>query len=212
MADCLLEDGSLVTAHCPNTGSMRSCFSDGCTIWLSKSADPKRKLAYTWELTANGDGFIGVNTARPNLVVEHGIRENLIHELSGYETIKREVAYGTNSRIDLLLSRENQRCYVEVKNTTLLNDHHVEFPDAVTERGLKHVHELEQVVRDGHRAVMFFLVNRSDGLAFRPAAAVDPKYAAALSSAAKNGVEILVYRCHQTLSGSRVGERVHLLM
>lgn len=209
--DAILKStGETVTAHCPNTGSMKTCYVDDGTIFLSKTDQPNRKLKYTWEYSQIPDGLIGVNTARPNLIAEQGLRENSIKELAGYDTLKREVKYGANSRIDIFLSDSHQKkkpCYVEVKNTTLRIDNHVAFPDGVTERGQKHLNELSKIAQSGDaRAVMLFLVNRPDGEFFAPADKIDPTYAKLLTKARDNGVEILVYRAISTLNGSTIGK------
>lgn len=146
------------------------------------------------EMIHNGSCWIGINTHLANAIVAEAIHKGKIPELSGYADLKREVKYGENSRIDIYLSNESSKCYVEVKNVTLLDDAgYYAFPDAVTSRGLKHLRELQQMVREGHRAVMFYLVQRNDGNSFRPAADIDPAYAEELAMAARNGVEIIVY-------------------
>lgn len=211
LADVTLADGETVTAHCPNTGSMKTCGDCGDTVYLAHHDDPKRKLKYTWELTRTKGGYIGVNTSRPNQVVEAAVRSQAIPELSGYETLRREVKYGTSSRIDLLLEDEGHpTCYVEIKNTTLLAGDRVVFPDAVTTRGLKHLKELTKLVKTGHRAVMFYFVNRPEGGAFGPAADIDPNYAKALEEAMEAGVEVLAYRSRPTLTGMGIGEPVEI--
>lgn len=210
-ADVELANGDVVTAHCPNTGSMKTCGQPGDTVFVLHSPSPTRKLAYTWELTKTPKGFVGVNTARPNHVVAKGIENGKIAELVGYPTMKQEVRYGVNSRIDILLScPEKGQCYVEVKNTTLLEDDVVLFPDAVSSRGLKHLQELSQMVKDGHRAVMFYLVNRAEGSQFTPATSIDPAYSKGLSEALKAGVEILAYRANHTLQGISIGDSLPL--
>lgn len=210
LADVKLADGELVTAHCPNTGSMKTCLEIGGSVFLSHHNDPKRKLAYTWELTKTSGGYIGVNTMVPNQVTAWAIERQLIPELIGYSSLKKEVKYGKNSRIDILLDdhKSKPRCYVEVKNTTLLYQDHVAFPDAVTERGLKHLLELESMVREGARAVMFYFVNRPEGIGFRPADHIDSGYGEGLRSAAKAGVEILAYRVKSTLVGMQMDQKM----
>lgn len=213
-ADVILEDGTKATAHCPNTGSMATCMSPGATVWLTFSDDPKRKLKWTWELTETSEGYIGINTAMPNRVVEHSVQAGLIPELAGYATMQREVKYGSeNSRIDLLLSdTAKPQCYVEVKNTTLIHDNHVRFPDAVTERGQKHLRELAAMAKKGHRAVIFFFVNRSEGEAFSPADHIDPVYGKLLREAKQQGVEILAYRAKHTLTGITTGSALDVIL
>jgi sugar fermentation stimulation protein A len=208
-ADVELDDGSIVTAHCPNTGSMKTCATPGDTVFLQKNDNPKRKLKYTWELTKTKGGYIGINTARPNHVVFEGVKSGLGPELEGYSTHLQEKKYGKNSRIDILLENDgDDQCFVEVKNTTFLAGDRLEFPDAVTSRGLKHIHELVDVVRSGKRGVMFFLCNRPEGEYFAPAADIDPDYASALKQAAKEGVEILAYRAKHTLKGIKLSDRL----
>lgn len=206
LADVTLEGGEKITAYCANTGSMESCGSPGDTVYLSYHPDSKRKLLYTWELTKlPAKGHIVVNTALPNYIVEEAVSKGLVKELAGYDLIKREVKYGKNSRIDLLLTGKGRPdCYVEVKNTTLLRDGALMFPDAVTVRGRKHLDELSAMVKGGQRAVMFYLVNRPDGDYFRPAKEIDEEYAKSLKKAVKSGVEVVVYRT-KTLVRSAVG-------
>ena len=211
LADVELDDGTLVTAHCPNTGSMESCHAEGCVVWLSYSDNPARKLQWTWEFTQTAEGLIGVNTARPNQVVALAVEQGLIPSLTGYQTVRREVKYGKNSRIDLLLeSPEREPCYVEIKNATLRRRDMILFPDAVTERGLKHLEELSEMVKLGRRAVMLFFVNRPDGRAFTVADDIDPKYGTGLRAAITAGVEVLAIRAVSTPHGITTGESVPL--
>ncbi|MCX6119430.1 MAG: DNA/RNA nuclease SfsA [Proteobacteria bacterium] len=207
--DAVLEDGSTVTAHCPNTGSMKSCFTDNGLVLLSSNNDPKRKLKYTLELIGTDGGYIGANTSRPNYIVEDAIRRGAIKELQHYKTLQKEVKYGDNSRIDILLSQgQKPECYVEVKNATMIENGIIQFPDAVTERGQKHLIELQKVVQAGLRGVIFFLVNRPEGEVFSPADHIDPKYGKLLREAAINGVEILAYRCKNSPEGSVVSGKI----
>ena len=209
LADIRLDTGETVTAHCPNTGSMTSCFEENGVVWLSKNDDPKRKLKWTWEFSENNYGLIGVNTQRPNHVVAEAIKSGAIPSLVGYKHLKQEVKYGANSRIDILLEDPNRgSCYIEVKNTTLLDRDAIMFPDAVTARGLKHLDELAQIIKSGHRSVMLFLVNRPDGRFFSPADSIDPKYGAALRKAAQSGVEILAIRAKSSTAEILTGESV----
>ena len=211
LADVELDDGEIVTAHCTNTGSLKTCSKPGWRVALSRSDNPKRKYPYTWELVHNGKTWIGINTLLANRLAEEAIRRQRIPELTGYPTILREKRYGRNSRIDLLLERPSdaaapekeatdtpspvERCYVEVKNVSMLGETgDVAFPDAVTERGRKHLRELEQVVRDGNRGVMLFVVQRVDGNRMRPAWEIDPAWGNALLHAVEHGVEALAYQ------------------
>ena len=194
MADVRLKDGSMVTAHCPNSGSMKACSEPGRTVYLSFADNPKRKLKYTWELIRMPNSLVGVNTLVPNRLVFHGIQAGRIPALSGYDRITREVKVGTGSRIDLMLqNKQGKRCYVEVKNCTLVEDNTARFPDAVTERGLKHLLELRKRVRKGDRCVMFYLIQRMDATAFSPADQIDPAYGKTLRRVVKDGVDILAY-------------------
>lgn len=195
LADIRLDSGEEVTAHLPNSGSMRSCQKEGWRAVLSEHHGKKRKLPYTLELLHNGTCWICVNTHHANRVVREALEMKHIPELACYDTIRSEVPYGNKSRVDFLLSDEEGRlCYVEVKSVSLLGeDGCYQFPDAVTIRGQKHLQDLQEVVKQGHRAVQLFVVNRSDGSAFHPANEIDPKYAQGLLDAQKSGVEILVY-------------------
>lgn len=194
LADVEFEDGQVETVHCPNSGRMTSCADPGFRVCTSLSNNPKRKLKSTFEYSHNGKSWIGVNTHRANAVVEDGILSGAIPELQGYDSLKREVKYGQNSRIDLLLEKDSQRCFVEVKNVTLqLGEGVVAFPDAKTERGLKHLTELCSMVEQGERAVLFFLVHREDALRFVPAREIDSLYAQELERVHSLGVEVLVY-------------------
>ncbi len=209
LVDVELHDGSVVTAHCANTGSMKTCAVPGWTVGLSRSDNPRRKLPYTWELVHNGTCWIGINTHVPNRLAEEALHRGRIPELIGYPRIRRERPYGQNSRIDLLLGEGAERCYVEVKNVTLVgSDGQYCFPDAVTKRGRKHLGELETMVRQGYRAVMLYVIQRSDGRSFRPAHEIDPDYAMALRTALEKGVEMLAYRAHVTPEAIELKERV----
>ncbi len=191
--DVELDDGTVLTTHCPNTGSLLGCLKEGARVVVRDSEDKKRKLRYTFQAIRVGRTWVNVDTGLPNAVVFDAIERGRIPELAGYESARREVKYGKNSRIDVLLERGDEKCYVEVKNTTMAEDRVALFPDAVTERGRKHLGELVDQVAAGHRAVQFFFVSRSDVDAFRPADAIDPAYGQALRAAAAAGVEILAH-------------------
>ena len=202
LADVGLEDGRVITAHCPNTGRMTSCAEPGWRVALSDSRNPKRKHRYTWELVHNGDCWICVNTGRANEMAFEAVSSGILPELAGYTETLREQTFG-NSRFDLLLRDGDKRCYVEVKNVTLLaGDGCYAFPDAVTERGRKHLLELMEVVKAGHRAAMLYVIPRSDGTIFRAAREIDPAYADALNAAVTAGVEI--YCRHAAVSPEEV--------
>jgi sugar fermentation stimulation protein A len=201
LADVQLADGEVITTHCPNSGSMYGCCEPGRNVYLSHQNGPKRRLKTTWELIEMPTSLVGVNTGTPNRLVKSSVTAGIVPELSGYDTIRSEVKYGKNSRIDLLLEKEKARCFVEIKNCTLVDKGTAYFPDAVTSRGLKHLVELQQKVKEGDRAVMFYLVQRMDASLFRPADRIDPAYGRALREAVRNGVEILVYDVTLTLEG-----------
>ncbi len=212
LADVELDDGSLVTAHTPNTGSMSGCARPGSRVLLSKSGNPGRKYPHSWELVHTDGLWVGINTLLPNHLVREGIVNGTVAELAGYPEIRSEVAYGTGSRIDLFLSGERGNCYVEVKNVTLVENGRALFPDAVTARGQKHLRELMEVVRLGHRAVNFFVVQRGDGDSVSPADAIDPGYGALLREAAQAGVELLAYRAVVTQSEIILSQSLPVLL
>jgi sugar fermentation stimulation protein A len=203
LTDVELDTGELVTATCPNTGSMMGLLDPGNPVWLSVSDNPARKYAHTWEMVeavnaAGQPARVGLNTGLPNKLVEEAIVSGKVPLLSGYDTLKREQKYGKNSRIDILLSdgADGRLAYVEVKNVTLSREGGIaEFPDAVTERGAKHLMELADMVREGHRAVMVYLAQRSDAARFRLAHDIDPAYMDAWKAARDAGVESIALAC-----------------
>ncbi|MCH9766017.1 MAG: DNA/RNA nuclease SfsA [Alphaproteobacteria bacterium] len=201
LADVALDTGKTITASCANTGSMLGLVHEGVPVWLSEHDSPTRKYRHTWEMVENdmGDGpvLVGINTSHPNKIVAEAIEAKRIKPLIGYETLKREVKYGKSSRIDILLDDPNKgRCYVEIKNVHLSRKNGAaEFPDSVTTRGAKHLRELSDMVREGHRAVMVYLIQRQDAKRFSLANDIDPDYAAAFADAQAAGVEALAYRC-----------------
>ncbi|KZK93429.1 Sugar fermentation stimulation protein A [Pseudovibrio sp. Ad5] len=198
LADVALDDGGAeITAHCANSGSMMGLKDPGIKVWLTPNDDPKRKLKYSWEMLEIDGAMVGINTSRPNGLVEEAIEAGRIPELVGYEKLRREVKYGKNSRIDILLEGEgDKRTYVEVKNVTLAREGGIaEFPDAVTARGAKHLDELADMVREGHRSAMVFLIQRDDCDALVLARDIDPKYGEAFDAAVKAGVEVYAIGC-----------------
>ncbi len=196
LADIELEGGETVTAHCPNSGSMKGCAVPGSRVLLSLSGNPNRKLHYTWELVQANGLWVGINTGLPNKLTGEAIMRGTIRELAGYDTIRPEVKYGGNSRIDLLLSGKQGLCYVEVKNVTLVEGNRALFPDAETLRGQKHLTELMREVREGNRGVIFFVVQRADACSMAPADAIDPEYGRLLRLAVANGVEAFAWQAH----------------
>jgi sugar fermentation stimulation protein A len=198
LADVQLADGSIVIAHCPNTGAMTGCAEPGWQVWLSPSDNPKRKLLYTWEVVLTGQRhWIGINTHKANKLVKEAIQKNKIAELIGYQNLQAEVKFGEeNSRIDFLLTDpEKADCYVEVKSVTLLHDSKGYFPDAKTVRGQKHLRELSLIARQGKRAVLLFCVQHSGIQSVQVAKHIDLDYANELEQAMLNGVQILCYSC-----------------
>jgi sugar fermentation stimulation protein A len=212
LADVELDEGSLVTAHTPNTGSMQGCARPGSRVILSLSGNPGRKYPHSWELVHTDGVWVGINTMLPNYLAREGIENGTVAELAGYPAIRSEVPYGEGSRIDLLLSGERGRCYVEVKNVTLVEGGCALFPDAVTARGQKHLRELMQVVREGHRGVNLFVVQRGDGASVSPADAIDPVYGALLREESRAGVELLAYRAAVTQTEIRLEQRLQVVL
>ncbi len=212
LADILLDSGEEVTAHCANSGRMTECAEPGRPVWVSKSDNPHRKLAWTWELIEMPASLVGVNTRIPNLLVAGAADAGAIPELAGYETIRREVKQG-KSRLDLLLESPDRRpCFVEVKNCTLVRDGLAAFPDAVTTRGQKHLAELADLARSGtRRCVSLYLIQRMDAKHFAPADSIDPAYGRAFRMARDAGVEMTAVDVDITLADIRVRRPVPVL-
>lgn len=195
LADVILDSGEEIVAHCANSGSMLSLARPGGRVWLAKSDDPKRKLAWSWKLEEIDGALVCIDTGHPNAIVAEAIAAGVIPSLAGWQTLRREVKYGKNSRIDILLEDEARgRVYVEVKNVTLMRRSGLaEFPDAVTSRGAKHLEELADMVAEGHRAVMVYLVDRPDCHRFALADDIDPTYARGYAAARARGVEVMAW-------------------
>lgn len=196
LADVILPDGETITVHCPNTGSMKNCLLPMGACWYSVSASAARKYPQTLEIVTTPSGDLaGINTARSNGLVQDGICAGVITELNGYDVIRREVVYGNEkSRIDFLLERGNEKCFVEVKNVTLMEAKGQGlFPDAVSERGTKHLRELMRMVREGHRAVLLYCVQHTGIEWVEPADTIDPGYGKTLRDAIAAGVEVIAY-------------------
>lgn len=208
LADCLLDDGREITAHVANPGSMLGLKDEGQRIWLEPNDDPKKKLKYAWRLVDHGGGhFTGVDTAVPNRVLKGALLAHDVPGLPAYELVRPEVRYGENSRIDFLLSGPEGDTYVEVKSVTLSRQPGLaEFPDSVTARGAKHLSELSDMVAQGHRACMLYLVQRTDCTRVTLAADLDPAYAQAFAKARTAGVEVLALGCQIDPSGITLGK------
>lgn len=207
LVDVALPEGTVLTAHCANSGSMRTCLERGRPVRCSDSGSPTRVVRWTWEQIDMGRGWVGVNTAVPNRAVAAAVARDGVEALRGYPTHRREVPYGRDrrSRIDLLLSDGGRRCWVEVKNSSMAVGTECRFPDSPTERGRKHLEDLAERVEAGDRAVLVFFVHRPDVDRFRPAWEIDPAYAAALTDAVTRGVEVLPLSSRLSARGVTVG-------
>ncbi len=193
LADVKLDDGSVVVAHCTNSGSMKSCLEDGAEVYLTPANDPNRKTKFTWEMIKINGDWVGINTSNPNRLVFDAVVKQEIDGLKGYSKVQREVKFG-DSRFDIYAENETEKCFIEVKNVTLKEGNYALFPDAVTTRGQKHLRTLMEVKSAGIRAVMFYVVQRSDVDIFAPAKDIDPDYALSLKMAVNAGVEVFVVR------------------
>lgn len=216
LADVELDNGETITTTCPNTGSMMGLVTPGATVWLSESDSPTRKYRHTWEMVEHdlgkGPSMVGINTNHPNRLVTEAIEGKRIAPLKGYASLRREVKYGKNSRIDILLEDAARGlCYVEIKNVHMMRKPGLaEFPDSVTARGAKHLAELADMVREGHRAVMMFLIQRADATRITLARDIDPTYGEAFDQAIAAGVEALAYRCRLSPDGIVIDKKVSI--
>ena len=208
LADIILEDGQEIIAHVPNSGAMTSCIEENCDVWVTFHDNAKRKLKYTLELTKMGENLICTNTGVANKIAIEAIENGVIKELQGYSSLKPEQKYGQNSRIDILLENENEKCYVEVKSVSLRIDDYLAFPDAVTSRGTKHLNELYEMTLQGHRAVMLYIIQRTDNLPFRLAKEIDKKYFEAFNEVTTKGVEVLVYQSCIDFENIKIDKKV----
>ena len=202
LADVALDQGETVTAHCSNSGRMTACNKAGQPVYLSYHDNPKRKLKYTWELIEMPTSLVGVNTLVPNRLVAKALENGVVPELSQYTQVAREVKVNQHSRLDLKLTvPELPDCFVEIKNCTLVENGCAMFPDAPTTRGQKHLQELAKLKATGARAIIFFLIQRTDATHFSPADVIDPEYGRLLRKVTQQGVEILAYDVTITLEG-----------
>ena len=200
LADVKLDDGTTVTAHCTNSGSMKSCLEDDAEVYLTPVNDPKRRTKFTWEMIKIDGRWVGINTNHPNKIAFEAVRDNRIPELSGYDTVKREVKFG-DSRFDVMAQKAGETCFIEVKNVTMKVGSDALFPDAVTSRGRKHLNTLIEVKRQGMRAVMLYIIQRMDVERFGPADVIDPEYGEALRNDFREGVEITPMQAEVTPEG-----------
>ena len=199
----------IITAHCPNTGSMRGLLKKGNKVWLSKSDNPNRKLKYTLEIIEDKKSKVGVNTHSANKIVQHALQNNLIRQFKNILNIKAETKFGANTRFDFLLKNKNNKAFIEVKNVTLSRKKKLaEFPDAVTSRGLKHIKELINASKKNYKIYILFLIQRNDCESFTIAKDIDPKYANALGKAIKNKLNILCYDCKFTSKGIKLNKQI----
>lgn len=207
LADVRLDDGSVVVAHCTNSGSMKSCLETDAEVYLSPASDPRRKTKFTWEMIRINNGWVGINTSLPNQLVFEAVKNDEISEMSGYNRVKREVVFG-DSRFDVFAENETEKCFIEVKNVSMKEGRYALFPDAVTTRGKKHLQTLMDVKKSGMRAVMFYVIQRADVEIFAPAREIDPQYAEALKNAANAGVEIFAMVARVSPDGIWLSERL----
>ena len=199
----------IITAHCPNTGSMGGLLKKGNKVWLSKSDNPNRKLKYTLEIIEDEKSKVGVNTHSANKIVKHALQNNLIRQFKNILEIKAETKFGANTRFDFLINNKNNKAFIEVKNVTLSRKKKLaEFPDAVTSRGLKHIKELINASKRNYKIYILFLIQRNDCESFTIAKDIDPKYANALSKAIKNKLNILCYDCKFTSKGIKLNKQI----
>jgi len=203
LTDVELEDGSVVIAHCTNSGSMKSCIEEGAPVYLSPATDPKRKTRFTWEMIFMNGGWIGINTIIPNQLAFDAIKNGEIEKLRGYTFVKREVKFG-DSRFDIYAENETEKCFVEVKNVTMKVGNQAIFPDAVTTRGRKHLETLIEVKKSGIRAVMLYVIQRMDVDVFGLAEDIDPEYAISLRKAIKHGVEVIAVQAKVSPDGIEI--------
>ena len=202
-------NNKIITAHCPNTGSMMGLLSANNKVWLSKSENPERKLKYTLQIIENKKSMVGVNTHLTNKIVLEALEENSIKELKNLENIKSEVKFGKNTRFDFLISKNNKKIFVEVKNVTLSRKKGVaEFPDAVTARGLKHINELINASKRGFETYLLFLIQRNDCNQFKIAQDIDPDYYKLLTEAAKKKLNIICYDCKFSPKGIKLNKNI----
>ena len=204
-------NNKIITAHCPNTGSMHGLLKKGNKVWISKSNNPNRKLKYTLEIIEDNNSKVGVNTHSTNKIVLHALQNNLIDEFGNISEIKSEIKFGLNTRFDFLISNKKQKAFIEVKNVTLSRQKALaEFPDAVTTRGLKHINELLKASKKNYKIFILYLIQRDDCKLFTIAKDIDPNYATTLEKAVKNKLKILCYDCKFSSKGIKLNNKIKL--
>ena len=204
-------NSKIITAHCPNTGSMYGLLKKGNKVWISKSNNPNRKLKYTLEIIEDKSSKVGVNTHSTNKIVHHALQNNLIDELKNISEIKTEIKFGLNTRFDFLVSYEKNKAFVEVKNVTLSREKSLaEFPDSVTTRGLKHINELLKASKKNYKIFILYLIQRNDCKSFTVARDIDPNYATALKKAINNKLKILCYDCKFSSKGIKLNNKIKI--
>ena len=204
-------NNQIITAHCPNTGSMFGLLKRGNKVWVSKSSNPNRKLKYTLEIIEDQKTKVGINTHSTNKIIHHALKNNLIKEFKNSLEIKPETKFGKNTRFDFLVISKDFRAFVEVKNVTLSrNKKKAEFPDAVTTRGLKHINELINANKRGYKIFILYLVQREDCNSFSIAKDIDTDYAKALAKAVKNNLNLLCYDCKFSSKGIKLNKKIKI--
>ena len=199
----------IVTAHCPNTGSMYGLLKKGNKVWISKSNNPKRKLKYTLEIIEDNKSKVGVNTHSTNKIIHHALKNNYITEFKNSSQIKTEVNFGPNTRFDFLIIKKNSKAFIEVKNVTLSRKNKLaEFPDAITKRGLKHIHELLNASKKNYKIFLIYLIQRDDCESLSIAEDIDPNYAIALNKALKDKLKVLCYDCKFLSKGIKLNKQI----
>ena len=202
----------IITAHCPNTGSMQGLLQKNNKVWISRSDNPNRKLKYTLEIIQDKRSKVGVNTHISNKIVHHALQNNLIKEIKNILEIKPETKFGSETRFDFLIKNKSNRIFLEVKNVTLSRKKNIaEFPDAVTSRGLKHINELIKASKEKYKIFIIFLIQRDDCDFFKIAEDIDPAYAKALSKAVKNNLKILTYDCKFSTKGIKLNKKIKFI-
>ena len=209
--DIKINNNKIITAHCPNTGSMYGLLKKGNKVWISKSNNPNRKLNYTLEIIQDNNSKVGVNTHSTNKIIHHALQNNLIKEFDKILDIKPETKFGLNTRFDFLVKDIKSEIFIEVKNVTLSRKKTIaEFPDSITTRGLKHIKELLKASKKNYKIFILYLIQRNDCKSFTIAKDIDPNHAAALKKAVKNKLKILCYDCKFSSKGIKVNNKIKI--